>query len=335
MSRKYVSLFLIVVAALMAALILPASAQDTTPVIEVSDQVVLDGTVTIAHIYSEGPGFVVIHADGGGGPGADIGHRSINAGDTSGLQVPIDAAAATPTLFAMLHTDTGEVGVYEFGTVEGADGPVVVGDQPVTPPFGVNVLNAQDQFAPNNTITIASVTAPQASWVVVHSEADGAPGPVLGQTLVQPGTTADVVVNLSGAATGTVFPMLHVDDGVVGEYEFGAVEGVDSPITVGGQVAVLPVWTVPHVRVDDQIVMGGDGMAAMTEPALVARSALSQGPGWLVVHADGGGGPGPVLGFAVADGWNVMSCPNPGRLPTLFPHVARRTGAAGQQSSRP
>ena len=41
----------------------------------------------------------------------------------------------------MLHYDTGEAGVYEFGEVEGADGPVVVqGDivvGPLTPGEGM------------------------------------------------------------------------------------------------------------------------------------------------------------------------------------------------------
>src|SRR5690606_34669154 len=148
-----------------------------TPTVEVASQVVLDGTVTIANIYSEGPGWLVIHADGGGSPGPVIGYRALSSGASQNLEVGIDAAQATPVLYAMLHTDTGEVGVYEFGTVEGADGPVRVNDAVITPPFNVDVIHAQDQFVENGQVTIASVIAQQDGWLVIHSDGDGSPGP--------------------------------------------------------------------------------------------------------------------------------------------------------------
>jgi len=37
----------------------------------------------------------------------------------------------------MLHYDTGEAGVYEFNTVEGADGPVRVGDAVIVGPINL------------------------------------------------------------------------------------------------------------------------------------------------------------------------------------------------------
>jgi len=327
-------LFLVLVAAL--AISLPASAQDEpgTPSIEVADQLVLDGTVTIARAFSDGPGFIVIHADGGGGtPGPVIGYRSINAGESRAVQVSIDAAQATPTLFAMLHADTGEVGVYEFGAVEGADGPVSVDGNVVTPAFAVNVIHAEDQFVENNQVTVASVTAQQAGWLVIHADNNGSPGPVLGQTQVPAGTTANVVVELSGEATGVLWPMLHVDTGEAGVYEFGTVEGADGPVRVDDRVAVTPFWTVPHMRVSDQLVLGGDSMEAVMEPSLVAASVLSEGPGWLVVHADGGGAPGPVLGqTALAPGLNrdvVVTLDPGGVTPVLWPMLHVDTGEAG------
>src|SRR5690606_28176667 len=135
-----------------------------TPTVEVASQVVLDGTVTIASAYSEGPGWLVIHADGGGAPGPVIGYRALNAGATQNLQVSIDAAQASPTLYAMLHTDTGEVGVYEFGTVDGADIPVRVNDQVVTPAFNIDLISASDQFVTNGQVTIDAVVAQQPGW---------------------------------------------------------------------------------------------------------------------------------------------------------------------------
>jgi mono/diheme cytochrome c family protein len=295
-------LSIVVMAAL--ALVIPAAAQDeATPSVEVSDQVVLHGAVRITSAYSEGPGFLVIHADGGGAPGPVIGFRAISPEWNVNFDVPIDAAAATPLLYAMLHLDDNTVGTYEFGTVEGADAPVVVDGAPVTPAFNVSVLNASDQPSAGS-VNVGSVTVAQPSWVVIHSGDATASGPVLGQTLVNPGTTADVLVTLSGEVTPILWPMLHVDDNTAGTYEFGTVEGADAPIAIGDQVATLPVWTVPHIVVEDQIVLHGDG-AAMSDsaPVLVAKSVLSAGPGFLVVHADANGGPGDVAGYvAVPDG---------------------------------
>lgn len=338
MSRRFTFGFLIVIAAFALTLALPAGAQDNgaSPMIDVSDQLVLDGTVTIAQAYSDGPGFIVIHADGGdGSPGPVIGYRSINAGQSLSVEVPIDAAAATPTLFAMLHADTGEVGVYEFGTVEGADGPVRVNDAVITPAFGVNVIHAQDQFVSDGSVQIASVTAAEPGWLVIHSDADGQPGPVLGQTLVEAGTTANVSVSLNGEATGVLWPMLHLDTGAAGEYEFGTVEGADGPVRVNEQVAVTRFWTVPHMRIADQIVMHGDSMAMdmMGAPTLVADSVLSEGPGWLVIHSEADGGPGPVLGSApVQAGLNTgvtVELSAEGLTPNLWPMLHVDTGEAG------
>ncbi|GAB4449845.1 MAG: hypothetical protein Kow00120_20100 [Anaerolineae bacterium] len=291
-----VTVSLLILGALLA---LPAGAQEMmgAPSVAVADQLSLDGTVTIASAYSEGPGFIVIHIDNGsGGPGPVIGSAPLATGWNYNVRVAIDTRAATPTLFAMLHTDTGEVGVYEFGAVEGADGPVIVDGSPVTPPFNVQIVHALDQFVSGNQVTIDSITTDAPGWIVIHADGDGRPGPVLGQTFVEAGTTTDVVVDLSDAATDVLWPMLHRDTGEAGVYEFGAVEGADGPVNVDGRVAVLPIWTVPHIRVADQVVTD----------TLVADSVLSSGPGFLVVHQDADGRPGPVIGVApVEDGLNT------------------------------
>ena len=317
---------LLVVLGVMVLLALPTSAQEMmgTPSVEVADQLSLDGTVTVAHVYSEGPGFIVIHADNGSGaPGPVIGFAPVLGGENRNVQVSIDARTATPTLFAMLHADTGEVGVYEFGAVEGADGPVRVNDQVVTPPFNVQLIRAIDQFVTGNQVTIDAIITDAPAWIVIHADAEGAPGPVLGQAQVQAGANTDVVVALSGAATNVLWPMLHVDTGEAGVYEFGAVEGADGPVRVGDQVAVLPVWTVPHIRVADQIVTD----------TLVAASVLSQGPGFLAVHQDANGQPGPVVGVTpVVDGLNTdvaVSIDPDAVTPVLWPMLHVNTGDLG------
>ena len=50
-------------------------------------------------------------------------------------QQAVDTSGATETLYAMLHTDAGEIGTWEFPG--GPDAPVEVGDAVITPPFNV------------------------------------------------------------------------------------------------------------------------------------------------------------------------------------------------------
>jgi len=329
---------MLVLCAMLLALVVPVGAQGDVPTIEVSDQVSLDATVTIDRAFSEGPGFIVIHAANADGSfGADIGHRWLNSGWNFNVQVPIDDTVTTPTLFAMLHSDTNEIGTYEFGTVEGADGPVSVDGTMVNPSFRVSMLHAFDQFVANNQVRVHHVVVDQPTWVVIHADADGGPGPVLGQTLVNPGANADVMVDLTGAATPVLWPMLHQDTGEAGVYEFGTVDGADLPLAAGDQTAVLPIWTVPHVRVDDQVVLHGEGfdMTGMegTTPTLVAQSVLSQGLGFLVIHADANGAPGPDIGHAaVPDGLSTdvaIELNADGLTPVVWPMLHQDTGTVG------
>ncbi|MFP4322267.1 MAG: hypothetical protein ACLFTK_07430 [Anaerolineales bacterium] len=312
-----------------------------SPAVEVSDQVSLDGTVTVDRVVSPGPGFIVIHAEGeGGGPGPVIGQRHLHPGVNTNVIVDINAEGATPTLFAMLHTDDNEMGVYEFGEVEGADGPVLVDDAPVTPPFNVQLIRAYPQMV-DGSFTAAHIVTDAPGWLVVHAASEeGGPGPVIGQAALEAGNNADVAVEISGDVTNTVFPMLHVDTGEAGVYEFGEVEGADGPIAVDGTVAVTGVSTVPTINADPQIVLHADNFEGMMMddgmmgPSLMVDSVLSDGPGFVVVHAEGEeGGPGPVAGFAAVDDGltlDVMVELDPEMLtPVMYPMLHVDTGEVG------
>ena len=105
-----------------------------TPSVTVADQAIVDGKVTIAQVVSASPGWLVVHAQKDGAPGLVIGYSPVKEGDNSDVVVLVDVANATSTLYAMLHTDAGTVGTYEF---PGADIPVKVDGQVVTPAFAV------------------------------------------------------------------------------------------------------------------------------------------------------------------------------------------------------
>ena len=110
--------------AALAITMVPVSA-DHAPSVTVSDQVVVGHNVVIDNAAAEGPAWIAIHADDNGSFGPVIGTAHVPQGQISNFNVFIqDISSITPVLYAMLHVDDGEVGVYEFGTVEGADAPV-------------------------------------------------------------------------------------------------------------------------------------------------------------------------------------------------------------------
>jgi hypothetical protein len=76
-----------------------------------------------------------------------IGTHPLLAGLNTDVEVEIDAAQAGEQVFPMLHYDTGEMGVYEFGEVEGADGPVRVGENVVVAPLSLTGEAASEEGA--------------------------------------------------------------------------------------------------------------------------------------------------------------------------------------------
>ncbi|KKW42995.1 MAG: hypothetical protein UY92_C0001G0009 [Candidatus Magasanikbacteria bacterium GW2011_GWA2_56_11] len=87
----------------------------------VANQTIVDGAVSIPTVVLPVEGWVAVHADNGGIPGAIIGQTALSAGSYTDTKVTIDATKATPVLHAMLHIDQGAPGIFEF---PGADIPL-------------------------------------------------------------------------------------------------------------------------------------------------------------------------------------------------------------------
>ncbi|MGH3441204.1 MAG: cupredoxin domain-containing protein [Nitriliruptorales bacterium] len=92
--------------------------------ISAADQSGDGSTVTVDSVTISGaPGWVVVHADNEGSPGAVLGHVSIPEGTSTDVEVTLDAPLdESQSLWPMLHEDAGEEGTYEF---PGADVPVM------------------------------------------------------------------------------------------------------------------------------------------------------------------------------------------------------------------
>jgi heme/copper-type cytochrome/quinol oxidase subunit 2 len=86
-------------------------------------------------VVSRGPGWLVIHLNADGKPGAVIGYAAVKDGTNREVVIAVDGKRATGGLFAMLHTDAGTVGTYEF---PGPDVPVMAAGVMVNVPFAVS-----------------------------------------------------------------------------------------------------------------------------------------------------------------------------------------------------
>jgi len=153
-----------------------------------------DGTsITVASADLPADGFIAVHGDGGGSPGPVIGVSGLlPAGVSSNVAITLDEPlAGDSTLFPMIHIDTNSNGVYEFGQVEGVDGPGVTADgavavvgAPVTVAGGDGTAGAgsgdEGDAAGENTITIenfsfSGVTEVPVGTTVVVTNSDGTP----------------------------------------------------------------------------------------------------------------------------------------------------------------
>ncbi len=223
-----------------------ASSADTmsiTASVEISDQAIEHGAVTVAKVNAAVDGWLVIHIEADGKPGPVIGYVQVPAGESTDVKVTIDPAMATAKMFAMLHVDEGVKGTYEF---PGADAPVKDGDMIVMQAFNqaeammmsVPAVVANEQSIVDGTVTVASAYMEVPGWLVIHIEADGKPGPVIGYVALPAGESKDIKVTIDAAqATPKLFAMLHIDAGVAGTYEF---PGADAPVKDGEMIVMVP-----------------------------------------------------------------------------------------------
>jgi hypothetical protein len=107
----------------------------------------------------------------------------------------------------------------------------IAGAQAMTYTPGVTV---KDQTIDDARVVIADVVSAGPGWIVIHIDAKGSPGPVIGWAAVREGDNIDVTVAIDASkATPILYAMLHVDAGKVGVYEF---PGADVPAMAGGKM---------------------------------------------------------------------------------------------------
>jgi hypothetical protein len=108
------------------------------------------------------------------------------------------------------------------------------------------MVEAADQSVSGGSVTAASVVAPANGWMVVHrTDADMAPGPVVGYAPLREGENTDVAaILLEEVQPGEMLMlMVHGEDGgtMTGgfEYTLGATE--DGPIRIDGDLVMTVI----------------------------------------------------------------------------------------------
>ena len=256
---KVFGLLMALMLSLVAVQSVAAQASTPTGSLSATDQALTNNAVLVTSVTASQDGWVVVHesnADGTVKVPDNIGKVAIKAGTTNNLSIPLDKQVADGAkLWPMLHIDVGQPGVYEFPGPDvpvAANGDIVMApvvvrvaavQPPVAPAAPTGSLAATDQLLVNNTVIVSSVTASQDGWVVVHeSNADGTvkvPDNI-GKTAIKAGTTTNLSIALdTQVANGAkLWPMLHIDVGQPGVYEF---PGPDVPVAANGDIVMVPI----------------------------------------------------------------------------------------------
>jgi hypothetical protein len=270
----------------------------TDPAIMVEDQVNQGNTFEM-DVNAAEAGWIVIHASNANNDGPQIpeiiGKAPVMQGMNTDVQIMVDAEIqAGDMLYPMLHFDTGTIGEYEFDGQNGFDGPVLDGTDIVVTAFTVeenrSTLSANDQTMMNNSIVV-DVESDTDGWVVVHKSNATNDGPmvpaIIGKAPIEAGMNTDVEITFADSVAleegEQLWPMVHFDTGVKGEYEFDGASGFDNPVIVDGNILMTPIEVdgalTSDVTVSDQAVM--DNMLTIDEVGMLQT-------GFVVLHRDTG-----------------------------------------------
>ncbi len=105
------------------------------------------------------------------------------------------------------------IGIMVFSS-KGPGVPDVVTEQPSTQTAGdINRIIMSDQY-PGNVVYVSSVQVARDSWIVIHKDAGGNPGAIIGEVFVKTGISpAKITLSESMIDGGFYYAILHSDDG--------------------------------------------------------------------------------------------------------------------------
>lgn len=96
------------------------------------------------------------------------------------------------------------------------------------------VVKVSDQEIRDGKVVVANATAVAPSWLVIQTETNGTPGPVVGYAKISRGENKDVSVSIDvQKSTPKLFAMIHEDNGEKEKFDF---PGNDMPLTVNNRM---------------------------------------------------------------------------------------------------
>jgi hypothetical protein len=226
-----------------------ATPEPSLATLSVNSQVISQNSILVTMIDIPSDGWIVIHADNGSNspvvPAIISEPTFVRAGARQNIEVAFTADVSlsdSDQVWVMLHEDTGIEMQYEFDGNNNLDPPFTVNDAAVITPITINTasINSPDMAVNNNTVVLPKVTAAADGWLVIHND-DGNGGIVLpgiiGKVMVSKGINSNVTVQLDSGVNivpgQSLFPMLHLDNGTIGQYEFDGVGVFDGPEIFG------------------------------------------------------------------------------------------------------
>ena len=163
----------------------------------------------------------------------------------------------------------------------------------VTPKPPAPIIDVDDQTINDTSqVIVNKVTVDQPGWLVIQATNDGAPGDVVGFSLLENQESENISVPIDPKmATAELYAVLYVDQGIAGVFEF---PGPDSPVKYDGQsitssFAINNRATLPSLAVSDQRA-NEDGM-------IIIEAVRNLTDGYLALHNDQEGAPGSILAF--------------------------------------
>jgi hypothetical protein len=278
----------------------PTVTPEPTPIIpriSVENQSLTEeGLLVIDSVTSAGPGWVALFSDDNGLPGTELGFAAVPAGDSESINISLDPRAATSTLYARLHVDSGERGEFEY---PGSDLPVESNSGEVVESFIVDfefplpLIKVSDQdISLDGIVQIDEVFALEPDWLVIHTLEDGVTGRVIGQTPIEEGQSTNLQVPIRWRdATADLVAMLHKDQERPGGFDAPN----DPPVLLGDEPVTtqFEVQLPPDIFIYDQPILNGK---------LVFERVVSAKPGWLVIYSSNSEGlPDRIIGSERVD----------------------------------
>jgi len=260
------------------------------PVVSVADQTVDEnGRILAQRVISPEAGWLALLAE----PDSEtvLGFTAVAPGLNESVAVTIDPLQASLELTAVLIADGGEIGVFEF---PGADklmvGETAAASFAITLEMPLPAITIADQAVTEaGRVAVAEVFALEPGWLLIHADAGGVMGDLLGFVRVEAGRQANLSIPIQWRqATARLYAVLHQDAGQPNRMD-GA--DMEPPVVVNGSPVIVPFSvTLPlDVFVLDQPIVNGE---------VVVERVFVNDPAWLAIYFDDDGSPGLIIGFA-------------------------------------